>query len=70
MATNVPGVFAAGDVVTYPGKLKLIATAVGEAASAVNHAKTIIDPGAKVFPGHSSDLDKSTGTRIEQTATA
>ena len=57
MSTNRPGVFAAGDITTYPGKLKLIATGVGEAATAINHAKRFIDPAAKVFPGHSSDKD-------------
>jgi thioredoxin reductase (NADPH) len=55
MATSVPGVFAAGDVVEYPGKVRLISTGFGEAATAVNNAAPIIDPTAKVFPGHSSD---------------
>jgi ferredoxin/flavodoxin---NADP+ reductase len=36
MKTNLPGVFACGDAVTYPGKLKMVVTAVGEAATAVN----------------------------------
>lgn len=54
METNIPGVYGAGDCVTYPGKLKLIATGFGEAAIAVNMAKTFIDPQAKAFPGHSS----------------
>jgi thioredoxin reductase len=31
METNIPGVYAAGDIVTFPGKLKLIATGAGEA---------------------------------------
>jgi thioredoxin reductase len=56
--TNLPGVFAVGDIATYEGKLKLIATATAEAAVAVNHAKAIIDPQAKVSPGHSSDRDR------------
>ncbi len=56
METNLPGVYAAGDVTTYPGKLKLIATAYGEAATAVNNAYTYLHPGAKAFPGHSSSL--------------
>lgn len=56
METNLPGVYAAGDVCTYDGKLKLIATGVGEAAIAVNHAKTYIDPTSRAFPGHSSDM--------------
>jgi ferredoxin/flavodoxin---NADP+ reductase len=55
--TNLPGVFAVGDVCTFDGKLKLIATGVGEAATAVCVAKTYLDPGAKLFPGHSSDMD-------------
>lgn len=56
METNVPGVYSAGDINIYPGKLKLIATGVGEAAIAVNFAKNYIDPTAKAFPGHSSDM--------------
>jgi ferredoxin/flavodoxin---NADP+ reductase len=55
--TNLPGVFAVGDVCAFPGKLKLIATGVGEAATAVCFAKTYLDPAAKLFPGHSSDMD-------------
>jgi thioredoxin reductase len=55
METNIPGVYAAGDIVTYDGKLKLIATGFGEAATAVNHAKAHVDPKAKVNPGHSSE---------------
>jgi len=53
--TNLPGVYAAGDICDYPGKLKLIATGVGEAATAVCFAKVFIDPEAKLYPGHSSD---------------
>jgi thioredoxin reductase (NADPH) len=56
MMTNVPGVYAAGDICTFHGKLKLIATGVGEAGTAANFAKTFIDPKAKAFPGHSSDM--------------
>lgn len=55
METNIPRVYAAGDIVTYIGKLKLISTGFGEAAIAVNHAKAFIDPGSKAFPGHSSE---------------
>ncbi len=54
METNIPGIFAVGDVCTHGGKLKLIATGVGEAAIAANFAKTHIDPSAKAFPGHST----------------
>ena len=56
METNMPGVFAVGDVCTHGGKLKLIATGVGEAAIAANFAKVHIDPTAKAFPGHSTTL--------------
>jgi thioredoxin reductase (NADPH) len=54
-ATNQPRVFAAGDISEYPGKVRLIATGFGEAATAVNNAAVAIDPSAHLFPGHSSD---------------
>jgi thioredoxin reductase (NADPH) len=56
METSVPGIFAAGDITTYPGKLKLIAVGFGEAPTAINNAKVYIDPDAKLSPGHSSNL--------------
>lgn len=56
MQTNRPGIFAAGDVTTYAGKLKLIATGFGEVAIAVNYAKHFLDPKAQIFPGHSSNM--------------
>ncbi|MEP7345622.1 MAG: NAD(P)/FAD-dependent oxidoreductase [Gemmatimonadaceae bacterium] len=56
METGRPGVYAAGDVTTYPGKLKLIATGFGEAATAVNQAVHWIYPQKKVAPGHSSNM--------------
>ena len=56
MATNIPGIFAAGDITTYPGKLTLIATGAAEAAIAVNHAVHFINPAAKIEPGHSSNM--------------
>ena len=55
MRTNLPRVFAAGDITEYPGKVRLIAVGFGEAATAVNNATVAIDPAAKVFPGHSSE---------------
>lgn len=58
MRTNLSGVYAVGDITTYEGKIKLIATATAEAATAVNFAKNYIDPSARVFPGHSSDRDR------------
>jgi ferredoxin/flavodoxin---NADP+ reductase len=56
METSITGVFGAGDVVTYQGKLELIATGFAEAAIAVNHAVHHIDPKARVNPGHSTNL--------------
>jgi ferredoxin/flavodoxin---NADP+ reductase len=56
MATSLPLVFAAGDITTYPGKVDLISVGFGEAATAVNNVAATIDPGAKLFPGHSSNL--------------
>ena len=56
MQTNLPGIYAAGDIATFPGKLKLIATWFGEACIAVCNAKHHIDPKAKIFPGHSSEM--------------
>jgi len=43
-ATNRPGIFAIGDVVTYPGKLKLILTGFAEAAIAARSAYALIHP--------------------------
>jgi ferredoxin/flavodoxin---NADP+ reductase len=54
MATAIPGVFAAGDVAVYPGKVKVLAAAFGEACTAVNNIAHRIIPGAGVFPGYSS----------------
>ena len=56
METGRPGVYAAGDITTYPGKLKLIANGFGEAAIAVNQAVHRVYPEKKVDPGHSSNL--------------
>jgi len=55
MRTNLPRVFAAGDIVDYDGKVKLIAVGFGEAATAVNNAATVIDPALHIFPGHSTE---------------
>jgi len=55
MGTTRAGIFAAGDVVSYDGKLALIACGFGDAAVAVCHAKMHVDPRAKLFPGHSSE---------------
>ncbi|MEO6779069.1 MAG: FAD-dependent oxidoreductase, partial [Gemmatimonadaceae bacterium] len=56
METGRPGIYSAGDICTYPGKLKLIATGFGEAATAVNQAVHFVHPEKKVAPGHSSNM--------------
>ncbi|BBH52937.1 NAD(P)/FAD-dependent oxidoreductase [Fluviispira sanaruensis] len=40
--TSIPGIYAAGDIVTYPGKMKLIGTGTAEAMQGINHAKGYI----------------------------
>src|SRR5438046_7997786 len=47
METSIPGIFAAGDITTYPGKLKLIATGAAEACVAVEHDVNLINPRAR-----------------------
>ncbi|WP_375490004.1 NAD(P)/FAD-dependent oxidoreductase [uncultured Jatrophihabitans sp.] len=54
MHTGVPGVYAAGDITEYPGKVRLISVGFGEAALAVNNAVAASDPTAALFPGHST----------------
>jgi thioredoxin reductase (NADPH) len=61
METNIPGIYAAGDIATYPGKVKLIAVGFGEAPTAVNNAIAHINPNAKLQPGHSSSMDNFKG---------
>lgn len=56
METNIPGIYAAGDICTYDGKVKLIAIGFGEAPTAVNNAKAYFDPEAKTQPMHSSSM--------------
>jgi thioredoxin reductase (NADPH) len=45
MATTLPGVFAIGDIATYPGKLKLILTGFAEGATAAQGAFACARPG-------------------------
>jgi thioredoxin reductase (NADPH) len=54
MSTGVPGVYAAGDITEYPGKVRLISVGFGEAALAINNAAVAGDPTAQLFPGHST----------------
>jgi thioredoxin reductase len=52
--TNLPRVYAAGDVAGYPGKITLITIGMGEAAIAANNAVASIR-GEKVQPKYSTD---------------
>jgi thioredoxin reductase (NADPH) len=52
--TSMPGVYAAGDVAGYPGKITLITIGMGEAAIAANNAVAEIR-GEKVQPKYSTD---------------
>jgi ferredoxin/flavodoxin---NADP+ reductase len=54
METNVPLIFAAGDVAGYPSKITLITIGMGEAAIAANNAIAQIR-GEKVQPKYSTD---------------
>ncbi|MBM7704614.1 thioredoxin reductase (NADPH) [Bacillus iocasae] len=54
--TNVPGIYAAGDICTYEGKVKLIVAGFGEGPTAVNNAKAYIDPKARLQPMHSTSM--------------
>jgi ferredoxin/flavodoxin---NADP+ reductase len=52
--TSMPGVYAAGDVAGYPGKITLITIGMGEAAIAANNAIARMR-GEKVQPKYSTD---------------
>jgi thioredoxin reductase len=55
MKTNLPGVWACGDITTFDGKLKLIATGFSEAAIAVAQAIHSIRPEMKIQPRYSTN---------------
>jgi thioredoxin reductase (NADPH) len=57
MQTNLPGVYAAGDIALQEDldPLNLIVIGYGQVTVAVNYAYTFVKPGGKVFPGHSSE---------------
>lgn len=58
LETNVEGIYAAGDICTYDGKVKLIATGFGEAPIAISSAKVYIDPTADMQALHSTTIMK------------
>lgn len=53
-ATNAPGIFAAGDICSYPGKLKLILTGFAEAARVAHSAYELVHPGEALHFEHST----------------
>ena len=65
--TNIPGVFAIGDVNTYPGKLKLILCGFHEATMMCQAAYQIINPGKRYVMKYTtvSGIDGFDGTRKE-----
>ncbi|MDN7243234.1 NAD(P)/FAD-dependent oxidoreductase [Planococcus sp. N028] len=58
METSIEGIYAAGDIATYEGKVKLIAVGFGEAPTAINNAKAYLDPKSKLQPLHSTSVFK------------
>ena len=66
----MPGIYAAGDIVDYDGKVKLIATGFGEVATAVNNAFAYLNPGKSAFPGHLSDYAPAPGEPVTTSPTA
>ena len=64
--TSVPGIFAIGDINTYPGKLKLILSGFHEAALMSQAAHRIVYPDKKLlfqYTTSSSSLQKKLGVR-------
>ena len=57
--TNIPGIYAVGDIVTYDGKLKLILTGFAEVAASLHHAY------ARVFDGKALHFEYSTTKGIQ-----
>ncbi|QDO92837.1 NAD(P)/FAD-dependent oxidoreductase [Formosa sediminum] len=65
--TNIPGIYAIGDVNTYPGKLKLILCGFHEATLMCQSAYKIINPGKKYVLKYTtvSGIDGFDGSRKE-----
>lgn len=66
--TNIPGIFAVGDINTYPGKKKLILSGFHEAALAAFGVKAWLAPGEKVhlqYTTTSPALQRRLGVEVE-----
>ena len=62
--TNVPGIFAVGDINTYPGKLKLILSGFHEATLAAQKINRLVNPGKRVvfqYTTSSTSLQRKLG---------
>ena len=59
MRTNLPVVYAVGDICHYEGGVPLISVAFGEAATAANHAAVSLRPGSRLVPEHSTDINSA-----------
>ncbi len=57
METNRPGLYAVGDVASYDGKVKLIATGFGEVAIAIARIRSYLHPDLKGLP-HSTNVKR------------
>jgi thioredoxin reductase (NADPH) len=62
MKTNLDGVWACGDITTFEGKLKLIATGFSESAIAVAQAVHSFRPDMKIQPAYSTNTGVPTAT--------
>ncbi|WP_348932739.1 NAD(P)/FAD-dependent oxidoreductase [Aquabacter sp. CN5-332] len=66
MRTSVPGIWACGDIATSASKIKLIATGLGEAATAVAHAMAFIRPDVELQPEHSTSVGVPPGVETTE----
>ncbi|MBD0711491.1 MULTISPECIES: NAD(P)/FAD-dependent oxidoreductase [unclassified Streptomyces] len=57
MRTNLPGIYAVGDICSYEGRVPLISVGFGEAATAANHVAVALRPGSRLAPEHSTGID-------------
>lgn len=67
-ATNLPGVYAVGDICTYPGKLKLILSGFHEAAVMAHAAFHVVRPDEKMVTGYTTtntELQRRLGVEVE-----
>jgi thioredoxin reductase len=62
METSRPGIYAVGDIASYPGKVRLIATGFGEIGIAVEHLRRYVHPHLTGSLPHSTTLRQPTDT--------